>query len=176
MTSCSTPSNFSRSSGDSQTAYSFGTYVRETETVLCSSISRASLRAISTGRTWVRKTRPKVPSTRPASFSSRLRRTLIRDGAFPAGRGGTPGRSTVMLRGRTGVRLAGRAGPYRSRGHREASRSDRSGDEPAHPGRRGPGRRAERGGPRRRRHEVDRKEPPAYEDGQHDRGDRPQRG
>src|SRR3954469_2376756 len=93
MTSCSTPSNFSRSSGDSQTAYSFGTYVRETETVLCSSISRASLRAISTGRTWVRKTRPKVPSTRPASFSSRLRRTLIRDDAFPAGRGGTPGRS-----------------------------------------------------------------------------------
>src|SRR4051794_41895333 len=77
MTSCSTPSKRSRSSVDSQTAYSLGTYVRDTETVLCSSISRASLRAISTGRTWVRNTRPNVPSTRSAILLSRFLSTLI---------------------------------------------------------------------------------------------------
>ena len=37
---------------------------------------------------------------------SRLRRTLIRDGAFPSAGGETLGRQRLMLRGRTGVRLA----------------------------------------------------------------------
>src|SRR5437868_8585120 len=59
------------------TRYSLGAYVRETENDLCSSISRASLRAISTGRTSERKARLNVPSTRPAILLSRLRRTLI---------------------------------------------------------------------------------------------------
>src|SRR4051795_3714853 len=85
MTSCSTPSKRARSSALRYTTYSLGTYVRLTETVRCSSISLASLRASSTGRTSDLKTRPNVPSTRPAIFSSRLRRTLMGRGAhlFP---------------------------------------------------------------------------------------------
>src|SRR5882724_5270217 len=67
--------------------YSLGTYVRLTETVRCSSISLASLRASSTGRTSERNTRPKVPSTRSASLLSRLRRTLIVAPALPVQNG-----------------------------------------------------------------------------------------
>src|SRR3954468_19744894 len=67
--------------------YSLGTYVRLTDTVRCSSISLASLRASSTGRTSERKTRPKVPSTGAASLLSRLRRSLIVAPALPAENG-----------------------------------------------------------------------------------------
>src|SRR3954454_5510945 len=174
MTSCSTPSKRSRSSADSQTAYSLGTYVRDTETVLCSSISRASLRAISTGRTWVRKTRPKVHSTRPASFSSRLRRTLIRDGAFPFGRGGAPGRRMLMLRGGTGTGLAGRAGSGRARRDREPAGGDRSGDEPAHLRRHRLGRRAQGRRPRRGRQKVDREDAAAHQEREREGREAPQ--
>src|SRR3954463_5183171 len=87
MTSCSTPSKRARSSALRYTTYSLGTYVRLTETVRCSSISLASLRASSTGRTSERKTRPKVPSTRSASLLSRLRRTLIVAPALPGQNG-----------------------------------------------------------------------------------------
>src|ERR1700759_5868287 len=51
--------------------------MRETEYDLCSSISRASLRAISTGRTSDLKARLKVPSTRPAILLSMLLSTVI---------------------------------------------------------------------------------------------------
>src|SRR4051812_31643968 len=74
---------FSRSSGDSQTTYSLGAYVRESDWTVCSSISLASLRAISTGRTSDLKARLNVPSTRPASFCSRLRSTLTRVVSYP---------------------------------------------------------------------------------------------
>ena len=47
------------------------------ESDLCSSISRASLRAISTGRTSERKARLNVPSTRPAILLSMLLSTLM---------------------------------------------------------------------------------------------------
>ena len=49
----------------------------DSDWTLCSSISRASLRAISTGRTSDLKARENVPSTSPASLDSRLRSTLI---------------------------------------------------------------------------------------------------
>ena len=42
------------------------------------------------GRTWVRKTRPNVPSTRPAILSSRLRRTLMEGVVVPDGAGIQP--------------------------------------------------------------------------------------
>ncbi len=51
--------------------------MRETENDLCSSISRASLRAISTGRTSDLKARLNVPSTRPAILLSMLLSMLI---------------------------------------------------------------------------------------------------
>ena len=57
--------------------YWFGTYVREIETILFSCISLASLRASSTGWTRDLKVRLKAPRTRPSSFDSRLRSTLI---------------------------------------------------------------------------------------------------
>ena len=50
---------------------------------MCSSISFASLRAISTGRTSDLKARENVPSTSPASLDSRLRSTLM--GGYPDG-------------------------------------------------------------------------------------------
>ena len=58
---------------------------RDSDWTLCSSISRVSLRAISTGRTSDLKARENVPSTRPASLDSRLRRTLIagRSAGYP---------------------------------------------------------------------------------------------
>ena len=57
--------------------YSFGTYTRETDTERCSSISLASLRASSTGCTWVRNARPNTPSTRPSILLSIALRTLM---------------------------------------------------------------------------------------------------
>ena len=65
--------------------YSFGTYVRLSDWTRCSSISRASLRAISTGRTSDLKARENVPSTSPASFDSRFRSTLIAEYPFACG-------------------------------------------------------------------------------------------
>src|SRR3954454_7759142 len=117
MSEPSTLSRRSRSAGDSQTTYSLGTYVRETEIVLCPSISRASLRASSTGRTSERNTRPKVPSTRSASFVSRFRNTLI---------------DAVMLRaGREDHRRwpALRAGASCAGGHGDDAREQGAGDE-----------------------------------------------
>src|SRR3984957_12480435 len=73
----SSSANRSRSRGDRYTRYSLGAYMRESDSDLCSSISRASLRAISTGRTSDLKARLKVPSTRPAILLSRLLRTLM---------------------------------------------------------------------------------------------------
>src|SRR3984957_21234961 len=73
----SSSANRSRSRGDRYTRYSLGAYMRETEYDLCSSISRASLRAISTGRTSDLKARLKVPSTRPAILLSMLLSTVI---------------------------------------------------------------------------------------------------
>ncbi len=58
--------------GDSHTEYSLGAYTRDTDVVRCSSISRASLRASSIGRTSERNRRPKVPSTRLAIVVSTL--------------------------------------------------------------------------------------------------------
>ena len=55
--------------------YSFGTYTRETETVLWSSISFASFRASSTGWTFVRNARPKTPSRSASIFCSIALRT-----------------------------------------------------------------------------------------------------
>src|SRR5438105_1932431 len=57
--------------------YSFGTYTRETETTRWSSISFASLRASSTGWTFVRKARPKTPSKSASIFCSIDRSTMV---------------------------------------------------------------------------------------------------
>ena len=66
--------------GESHTEYSLGTYTRETDTVRWASISRASLRASSIGRTSERNTRPKAPSTRLAIVVSTLLSRFIDGG------------------------------------------------------------------------------------------------
>src|ERR1700712_2710105 len=81
--------------------YSLGTYVRDSDMVLCSSISRTSLRASSTGRTSDRKTRPNVPSTRSVSLASRLRRTLM-PGFHATGEGPTRSGSRATAHGARG--------------------------------------------------------------------------
>src|SRR5436190_13520012 len=131
MSEPSTLSRRSRSSGDSQMTYSLGTYVRETETVLCSSISRASLRASSTGRTSERKTRPKVPSTRSASLLSRLRRTLIVAPALP-GQNGLARREDAATAATRMLRARFR--PPRTQREGEHGRDDCAGDRAARGG------------------------------------------
>src|SRR5581483_1439549 len=56
--------------------YSFGTYTRKTETFRWSSISLTSLRASSTGWTFVLKARPNRPSNRLSIFCSIVRSTF----------------------------------------------------------------------------------------------------
>jgi len=63
--------------GESQTTYSFGTTVLDSELWRWRSISRTSRRASSPGVISLRNTRPNAPSTRSAILDSRLRRTLI---------------------------------------------------------------------------------------------------
>src|SRR4051794_31261520 len=70
------PSNCARSSCERKIVYSFGTYTRETETVRWSSISLASLRASSTGCTFVRNARPNTPSKSASIFCSIALRTM----------------------------------------------------------------------------------------------------
>src|SRR3954469_21546689 len=170
MTSCSTPSKRARSSALRYTTYSLGTYVRLTDTVRCSSISLASLRASSTGRTSERKTRPKVPSTRSASLLSRLRRTLIVAPALP-GQNGLARRedaATACTR-----MLRARCRPPGTKGEREDARDDGPRDRPARGGRRDGGvdAGAEARGPGGDGHEVDRQAAAPHQPRQQHGGD-----
>ena len=89
-----------------------GAYTRDSDWTLFWSISFASLRAISTGRTSDLKARENVPSTSPASLDSRLRSTLMRryrevvamvaGAQYPARRHG----STTRTRRRCGIATA----------------------------------------------------------------------
>src|SRR3954447_13376329 len=175
MTSCSTPSKRARSSALRYTTYSLGTYVRLTETVRCSSISLASLRASSTGRTSDRKTRPNVPSTRSASLLSRLRRTLIVAPGLPDQNGvtrlGEAEDAAGTMLGQAPAASADDGGVRRAQHDGQDAGRDRGDDEPARLARRDgrPGRGGEAGRPRGRRDGVGRHVAPAHQPGQ-DRG------
>src|SRR5947208_15860445 len=172
MTSCSTPSKRARSSVLRNTTYSLGTYVRLTETVRCSSISFASLRASSTGRTSERNTRPNVPSTRSASLLSRLRRTLMVAPALPGQNGLTRSEEAGAAAATMLVQPPTPSDTDRPPGgpqdERERARDDRSGDEAAglRPGQRGLRRGGQAGRPGRGGDGVRRGAVAAHEPGQ----------
>src|SRR5712692_2696476 len=107
--------------------------MRETDTILWSSISLTSLRASSTGWTFDLKARPKMPSKTASIFCSIVRRTLTASGFPPASLDG-------------GNRLAAAVSQNRLDRERGAARPDGEYDRQRGGVRKGDERRGEEGG------------------------------
>src|SRR5712692_771042 len=99
--------------------------MRETDTILWSSISLTSLRASSTGWTFDLKARPKMPSKTASIFCSMVRRTLMASGFPPASLDGGNRLAAVSQN-----RLDRERGAARPDGEHDRQRGDvRKGDE-----------------------------------------------